>query len=255
MSITAQQKKENTFFIRKPLPEIEQHVVAARAGEKTAWNVLYQHYYPELFATALRMLNDIDAAKDAIQECFINAHLKLAQLKDAVTFSHWLKKILIRICYRSIQYSKNKYRNALPVETDAWWEDEFNKKLDKLYVQNHLHAALANLHEVLRSTLLLRYFSDFTSYEEIANILAIPVGTVRSRLNQAKLKLAQLWKQNADSDTKVFRQSQEWNHFYYANFSGMHYHDNCKNKLVSHLEKNILLIVPGIKPNIGKSFF
>ena len=61
---------------------IEQYVKAAQFGEEAAWNVLYQHYYPSLYATALRISKDIDNAKDAVQDTFIKAHLKLAQLKD-----------------------------------------------------------------------------------------------------------------------------------------------------------------------------
>src|SRR5262249_2086443 len=89
-------------FIFMSLPaNIDQYTRAAQAGEEMAWSVLYQHYYPQLYPVALRMLTSIDAAKDAVQDTFIKAHLKLPQLKDTAAFGGWIKTILIRTCYRS----------------------------------------------------------------------------------------------------------------------------------------------------------
>ena len=233
---------------------ITEYVKAAHAGEDAAWTALYQYYYPGLFAVAVQVLNDIDAAKDAVQDSFLIAHLKLNQLKEPAVFNGWIKKILTHVCYRAIQNNQYKYHGS-PLKSDIRWDDEFNEKLDRLSAQSSLYAAIAHLPEVLRCTLLLRYFSGFQSYEEIARILSIPVGTVRSRLSQAKLKLTEQWFQSADCDANIFRRSQEWNHFYQTHFSAMHQHDNSKNKLVGHLQKNVQLILPDGKLNIGRLLF
>src|SRR5688572_12777719 len=84
--------------------EIMNRVNAARAGEMAAWNGLYQFYYPRLLNIALQYCGNTATAKDLVQDTFITAFLKLYQLKDASVFSAWIKKILVRKCYRTTVY-------------------------------------------------------------------------------------------------------------------------------------------------------
>jgi RNA polymerase sigma-70 factor (ECF subfamily) len=83
---------------------IEEWVKAARAGDEQAWNVLYQQYYPGLYAAAIRLCGNFPEAKDIVQDTFVAAWLKISQLKDAVTFGSWIKTILIRNCCRPGEY-------------------------------------------------------------------------------------------------------------------------------------------------------
>lgn len=231
------------------------YVRSAQSGDSTAWNILFHYHYPSLFATALKVCKDIPLAKDAVQETFIKAHLKLKDLRNAAAFDGWIRTILLHHCYRAQHQMRNTYRLSLPVEADGWWEDELNEKLDKLYADIRLYAILSRLPDTLQTVLLLRYFSEFHSYEEIAGILSIPVGTVRSRLNQAKQKLAAQWEEQMETNQAFLRHSQEWNHFYHAHFSAAHYHDSYKNQLVDHLEKDVQLTVNSGKPNSGRLLF
>jgi RNA polymerase sigma factor (sigma-70 family) len=235
---------------------IQTQVKAALAGEEAAWTALYTHYHAGLYAIALKMCNNISIAEDIVQDAFITAYIKLPQLKDADTFGGWIRKILIHLCYRASGKNKTtRNLNSISAESDIWWEDEFHKKLELLSVQSRLYSALAQLPEVLQTTLLLRYFSSFQSYEEIAGILSIPLGTVRSRLNQAKQKLAEQWQQYKNNDEKLLQEAEEWNSFYHATFSQMHRHDHYKNRLIAHLQKDIHLTMPNGKSNIGRSSF
>jgi RNA polymerase sigma factor (sigma-70 family) len=235
---------------------IEEFVKAARAGDGQAWSVLYQQFYPGLYAAAIQLCGNFPEAKDIVQDSFVTAWLKISQLKDAVTFGSWIKTILIRNCYQW-RY-KNKQRKAidpgcLPDEHLIGYELE--KELDHLLTEKRLRTVLTRLPETLRITLLLRYFSAFQSYNEISEILSIPIGTVRSRLNEAKSKLMERWNEHPGFDVNVIKESNEWNEFYYQAYSGLHFHDDQKNRLINHLDKSIQIVLPSGQFNIGSRVF
>jgi RNA polymerase sigma factor (sigma-70 family) len=235
------------------IPEL---VKEARLGQSMAWNSLYRKFYPGLYSIALRLYGDVPSARDAVQETFVTAYLKLPQLKEDATFAGWLKKILLHYAYRDLKRKQKSIRlDELSQKNDGWWEDELNSKLDLLSDQSRLYAALAHLPEVLRSTMLLRYFTAFNSYEQIAAILGVPVGTIRSRLNQAKLKLTSQWHAQPDTSMHIFQESEQWNAFYSTTYSGLHRHEDYKNAFVNHLQKDIQIILPGRQTVIGNSFF
>lgn len=222
------------------LPTVHEWVRAAKAGEDAAWTGLYRQYYPGTYAVALRICGNPMAAEDAVQDAFLTAYLKLAQLTDPSAFGGWLKKIVTHACYRALQRNRSTERlDGIPPETDRYWHDEINQTFDQLSTQSRLSSALAQLPDVLRSTLLLRYFSTFQSYEEIAAILGVPVGTVRSRLNQARLKLTEQWHNHPDVSEFRASESDEWDGFHRSVYGGMHQSDECKNQLLDHLHKHI----------------
>ncbi|QHT68772.1 sigma-70 family RNA polymerase sigma factor [Rhodocytophaga rosea] len=235
---------------------ISELVQEARAGHEIAWNTLYRKFYPGLYSIALRMYGDIPSARDAVQETFVIAYLKLPQLKEEATFAGWLKKILIHYIYRDLKRKqKSTSLDALPPKNDGWWEDELNSKLDLLSTQSRLYSALAHLPEVLQSTMLLRYFSAFHAYEQIASILGVPVGTIRSRLNQAKLKLTTQWHSQPEVSMHIFQESELWNEFYSTTYSGLHQHEDYKNEFINHLQKDVQIILSGQEMLAGNCFF
>ena len=228
----------------------------ASAGEEVAWSLLYKQCYPSAYAIALRICGNTPAAKDAVQDAFVIAFLKLTQLKDPGAFASWLGRIVTYNCYRTLNrdgYSKNI--TQLPIETDSWWEDQIDTKFERLSMQSSLYTAMMQLPATLQSTLFLRYFSDYQSYEEISTILSIPVGTVRSRLNQAKAKLEEQWHQHKDSDDSVVEENEEWNAFYRSVYTGIHSQDYFKNKFIGHLDKNIRIIFAKDKIDTGRTVF
>ena len=231
-------------------------VRAACAGEEEGWNILYNQYYPALYAIALQRCDDATIAQDMVQEAFTIAYLKLNQLKDAMAFSGWIKSILLHACHKHYRRNrKTRWGSITASETENLWHDDLNRQQDLLSVRSTLHASIAGLPEVLRTTLLLRYFSAFQSYEDIAAILSIPVGTVRSRLNQAKLKLSEQWKKPIDVNSKTLHESESWNSFYESTLSGMHHHENCKDRFIKHLRNDVRIITPGRKSIHDNSYF
>ena len=188
---------------------MREFVKEAQAGNAAAWNFLYRQHYPWLYAKALHICGNCPAAKDAVQETFIQAYLKLKQLKDPEAFTAWLKTTLVRNCQRELS-RRFLYAGSETVffERDNFYGDEINRKLELYDRQTKFYETLACMTETLQSVLLLRYFSNWQSYEQIAAILCIPVGTVRSRLNQAKLKLEEIWKENNDNDDKALKEAE-----------------------------------------------
>jgi RNA polymerase sigma factor (sigma-70 family) len=240
--------------MREPL-NIAKWVQAAEAGDEMAWSHLHYYYYPDLYSKALQLCNNTAAAKDMVQESFVTAWLKLSQLKDPASFGGWLKKILVHQCYR-YRNSQRTHHNLTadrPV-SDGSLADLLEEKLDKAVTSSRLLASIAALPETLCTTLLLRYFTAYQSYQAIAGILSIPVGTVRSRLNEAKLKLTANWQQPIDTSDRAFRESHQWNQFYGEILSGMHQQDDYKNRFLVHLQKDMLIVTPG-KPDTGNLFF
>lgn len=234
----------------------EQCVKDAKAGDEQAWNVLYHQFYPGLYATAMQLCGNLPEAKDIVQDSFVTAWLKISQLKDAVTFGGWIKTILIRNCYQ--WQHKNKQRKgielgSIPHEHLIWYELE--RELDHLLEERRLYTVLTRLPETLRSTLLLRYFSAFRSYDEISEILSIPIGTVRSRLNEARSKLVEKWNEHPKFEMNIIKESNEWNEFYYQTYSGLHFHDDQKNKLLDHFDRSVQIVLPDGQSKIGSRVF
>ncbi len=207
---------------------IAKMVKAAQNGEEPAWKFLYNKYYALLYTHALKILGNAASATDAVQDSFLSAYLHLHQLKNYEAFGGWLKKNLLRNCYRS-NHSSWQYENTpgLSIENNTPVENEIEKKYEVVNNKSQLIATIAKLAEPLSCTLLLRYFSAFQSYEQIAVILGIPVGTVRSRLNQSKQKILTHWAKNDIEHHRIFTESEEWSHFYYTHFTNVHCHFIC----------------------------
>ena len=109
---------------------IQQCIKAAQAGDAVAWSFLYRYHYPWMYATALHICGNSSAARDAVQDTFVTAYLKLQQLKDIAAFSGWLKTILIRFCQRHTQQQPYTNFNDLSLLENSWFcENEISKKI------------------------------------------------------------------------------------------------------------------------------
>lgn len=222
---------------------MQQFVKAAQAGDEKAWNILYRHNYPWLYATALKAFGNSTSAKDVIQDTFIQAYLKLSQLKDAKAFPAWIKTILYHNCIHNRYINQPALnKNLVPLKEDHFWEDKITQEQEKAALQTRLYGALNLLSEPLQSALILRYFSQWNSYEQIATILSVPVGTVRSRLNQARQKLNEFWHQSHPENEDAISKADEWNYFYTNCFTSLHHSLVSREHLISHLDKQLQLV-------------
>jgi RNA polymerase sigma-70 factor (ECF subfamily) len=182
-------------------------VEKARTGDARAFRTLVEAHQARLFAVAYGMLRDRDDAMDVVQDAFIKAHKKLGEFEGNAAFSTWLYRICVNLCIDRKRADARRRKvdlddaMATDLGDDSLYADaEIGGKLsgtnplknsaDK-ELGKELGRAMAGLSEDHRSVLLLREVEGM-SYEEIAETLSIPRGTVMSRLFHARKNMQRL---------------------------------------------------------------
>ena len=168
-------------------------VRAAQGGDATSLGVLLERYRASLYAQALGILGYGPQAEDAVHDTFVAAMRKIDGVREPAAVGGWLHAVLRNVCLMRLRAGQGEvlFDEMQPPHTgEPPSEVSVEEAIDRLAMREWVWTALSELPEVLRVTAMLRYFGSYASYEEIAAILGVPVGTVRSRLSQAKLKLA-----------------------------------------------------------------
>jgi RNA polymerase sigma factor (sigma-70 family) len=168
-------------------------VRVAQSGDATGLGLVLERHQASLYAIALRILGRGPEAQDAVQTTFLIALNDIGRLREPEAAGRWLRGILRNVCLRRLRERREEVpfgEHSPGVEVDTF-ESSAEEYIDRLALREWVWAALYRLPEVLRVTAMLRYFGSYSSYGEIAAILGVPVGTVRSRLNQVKIKLAE----------------------------------------------------------------
>ncbi len=163
-------------------------VHSALAGDAAALGGLLERYRASLYASALAVLGDRAAALDAVQDTFLVALQRIGDVREPAAVGGWLHAVVRNVCLMRIRSSREIPFGVLPEHGTTGSDAE--ESLDRLALRDWVWTALEDLSEDVRVTVMLRYFTRRTSYAEIASILGVPVGTVRSRLNHGKRKLA-----------------------------------------------------------------
>ena len=140
---------------------------------------LYREVGPDLLAYLRRAAGDLHTAEDLLHETFMQAARGLERLADAVSVRAWLYAIARHVA--ATAYRRRRGVQSLPT-TLAEPEQTEDPRMERM------RQAIAELPATMRETLELRLRSEL-SYEEIAEVLQIPIGTVRSRLHAALRRL------------------------------------------------------------------
>ena len=224
-----------------PGPTDGELVRAAQGGDAAALGLLLERHRARLFATALRLLGYRPEAEDAVQETCLVAMRYIGSLRDPDAVGPWLHAVLRREC---LQLERRRRRgevltDSVPETIDGRPGPE--ERIEQLELRDWIWTALQRLPEPLRVSAILRYFGSYDSYDEVAAILGIPVGTVRSRLSEAKVKLADALLESAglsDDDTRV--RSRERDRFWAAAFRDV-FRRGESNGFVSHFAHDLLM--------------
>ncbi len=169
-------------------------VVRSQQGDKRAFDVLVLKYQQRIASVVSRYLRDQDEVADVTQEAFIRAYRALANFRGDAQFYTWLYRIAINTAKNHLVAKSRRPPNTDKDINDGEFsensvvleaEDQPEALLARDQLQAVILAAVDDLQEDLRTALMLREF-DGLSYEEIAEIMACPVGTVRSRIFRAR---------------------------------------------------------------------
>jgi RNA polymerase sigma-70 factor (ECF subfamily) len=161
-----------------------------RAGDAPAFEELVMTYQHRVFGVALRMLGSRAEAEDVAQEAFVRAYRALGAFRGDAKLSTWLYAITSRLCLNRLASGERRMarqgEGALLRLSDAGPRPD--AALERRELETALGRAIAELPEDRRIVVVLRDIEGL-SYEEIAQVLELELGTVRSRLHRARAEL------------------------------------------------------------------
>lgn len=173
-------------------------IQSARHGDLDAFNRLVLAYQDVVFNQALRVLGDLHAADDATQEAFISAYNSLHSFRGG-SFKAWLLRIVTNACYDELRRLKRRPTTSLEPLDDSGEEIESPKWLadpnespeeytDRLQLNRAIQHCLDQLPVDFRVVVTLVDIQGM-DYAEVAEVINKPMGTVKSRLARARLRL------------------------------------------------------------------
>lgn len=177
------------------LPSDAELVDATLAGQRDAFGTLVLRYQDRLYNTLLRVLGSHHDASEVLQDAFIQAYSKLASFRREAKFSTWMYRVAFNLACSHRRSRRRKVGSLEQIKEIAGEEPTADAPPPEhaMVVQEQaeqVQAALLRISSEHRQILVLREIED-CSYEQIAEILDVPVGTVRSRLFRARLQLKQ----------------------------------------------------------------
>jgi RNA polymerase sigma-70 factor (ECF subfamily) len=170
----------------------------AQGGNLDAFNTLVLHYQDSVFNTALRILGDDDQAADASQEAFISAFKSIKSFRGG-SFKAWLMRTVTNACYDELR--RKKRRPTTPLEPDTEDGDEMDsprwladpnmtpdQQAEADEVEHAIQHCLNNLPLEFKTVVVMADIQGM-DYTEVALTIRVPLGTIKSRLARARLRL------------------------------------------------------------------
>jgi RNA polymerase sigma-70 factor, ECF subfamily len=187
--------------MKEHYPDDQLLVERFQNGDKDAFEELIRKHQARAYQYAFRLTRDADVAADVVAEAFVRVFKAIDTFKGNSAFTTWLYRIVTN-CFLDIR-KKAKSRPATSLEAALQTEDgELERQVEDTSRSPHEEAewsererrmqdAVAKLPEYQRAMIMM-YHVEMMSYEEIADTLDLPIGTVKSRLNRARLSLREL---------------------------------------------------------------
>jgi len=175
-------------------------VARCKNGDMSAFDLIVRKHKVPLINFAYRFIGDRDTAEDLVQETFVRVYKNIKRYrKDTASFRTWMYRIAANLCKNELRNrstrSKILVNSAIGAQSSGNLMEEAlddsmgpDLQLEEKELQRVLAQAISRLPEKLRISIILRDIEGMT-YEEISRIINRPVGTVKSRLNRARLML------------------------------------------------------------------
>ena len=161
-------------------------VVRARGGDRDAFSELAAQSIGRLTAVARMILRDEYAAQDAVQETFIQAWRSLPGMRDPEKFEAWIRRLLVRACFRAVRRTRRVDTVEIRLTPDA---EPAVPSVERAYgMHDQLERGLARIPADQRAVVVLVYYLDLP-LADAAQAMGIPLGTTKSRLNRATQSL------------------------------------------------------------------
>ncbi len=173
-------------------------IAGCQGGDRASFDALVRHYHALAYNLAYRILGDQDSAADATQAAFVRAYRAIGGFRRDASFSTWLYRIVTNVCLDRLRQQDRTARSLtlLGDDDEATLEEmeipdaegDPSVAAERHERQELVQRALCRLLPDHRTVIVLFDLMG-RSYEEIAQVLGIPLGTVKSRLNRARLAL------------------------------------------------------------------
>lgn len=182
-------------------------VEKAQRGDKNALNELIRKYQDRAYQYAFRLTRNPEEACDVVADAFLRVNNAIKNFKGNSAFSTWLYRIVTN-CYLD-RRKRDRSRYTVSIDATVTHEqDEITRELedtgntpDELAERNQreamLQKALNRLPE-FQKAMIIMFHAEQQTYEEIAEALDLPLGTVKSRLNRARISLRELLAENEE---------------------------------------------------------
>lgn len=173
-------------------------IQSAQHGDLDSFNTIILHYQDMVFNTALRILGDEDRAADAAQEAFISAFRSIASFRGG-SFKAWIMRTVTNACYDELRRQKRRPTTPLEPDTDdgeemdspKWLADPNmtpSQKMEADELEHAIQHCLEALPDDFRTVVVMADIQGM-DYSEVAAASKVPLGTIKSRLARARLRL------------------------------------------------------------------
>ena len=161
-------------------------VAASQAGDQEAFSLLVQRHQRRVFNIVFRMLQNYEETNEVTQETFLAAWQGLKTFRGDARFSTWLYRIAYNCSLKQLELRKRDWalQSAMEEEHNSS-EEQISTKLEAQDRQRLVREHLLQLPTKYRAVLILRHLQDM-SYEEMAEILTMPIGTIKTHLFRAR---------------------------------------------------------------------
>jgi RNA polymerase sigma-70 factor (ECF subfamily) len=142
-----------------------------------------------VFAVCMRLMGSRDAALDATQETFLTVYRKADRFRGDSAFSTWLYRVAVNTCYDALRRARRRRAEPIPEGMDVR-DPRAGDAFDAAELRPDLQAALARLPDDFRAAVILTDLEGL-ALDTVAELLAVPVGTVKSRVFRGRRLLAE----------------------------------------------------------------